>query len=102
MEEAWTPVPLDEVKAHARYVQEMAETGAEGHFSAAVDRLLSVASLGNPDTIAAWVVVTASGQQYQPLPSGRFRTDSVRVTLLFVPWREKRDPPSITVRLSLP
>jgi len=34
MEEAWTPVPLDEVKAHARYVQEMAELVEAGLWEA--------------------------------------------------------------------
>jgi hypothetical protein len=70
--------------------------------SVAIDRLMNVAPLGSPDTITASVVATASGQQYQPMPGEGFRTDSVRVQLLFAAWGSEPRPVLATIRLSVP
>jgi hypothetical protein len=107
LDSAGRPLPGVDVQIHlpaGGYINERMETGSDGRFSVAIDRLLNVPALGSPDTVTAAVVATASGQQYQPLPTGGFQSDSVRVRLMFAPWGKPAQPTSasITLRLAKP
>jgi hypothetical protein len=78
------------------------DTDSLGLFQVAVYRVGCSTPAPQPDTLTGQLTATASGPQYDPLPGGGFRSDSVPVFLQFVPHRTQGPVGTVAIRLANP
>jgi hypothetical protein len=84
------------------YQPAFVDTDSLGHFQVAVYRVGRSTPAPKPDTLTGQLIATASGIQYNPLPSGGFRSDSIPVFLQFVPHRAQGPVGTVAIRLANP
>lgn len=77
------------------------QTDSLGRFQTLLSRVARLGEAPKPDTLSAQVVAIAVGPQYKTLPGGAFFSDSVPVSLQFVPHKTPAPPATVTVRLAI-
>ncbi len=104
---AGKPLPNIDVSVNVRpstptYVYQPVHvmTDSLGRFRALAFRVGRIGPPPKPDTVTAQVIAIAVGIQYKTLPGGAFISDSVSVSLQFVPHNTPAPTTTVTVRLT--